>query len=287
MKKIYLLIAIYSLLISPAFASCDYLDKCAPEAYGISSKAGQTVSKFSGMTFLTEKIAQAIIKKELKKETKEKFKVEMKSFSVKDLVQGKFKSLNISGKNLEMDGVYLTSLEIKTLCDFNYVKLEKKAIKFEENMVIGFETEISDTDLRKTMKSSGYLEMLNKINLSPMGMTLFKLEGADVRIKNNKLYFTINVKSGFLYKPMPIVIAADVKVEDGRIVLTKVDLVNMYTRIDLSNITYILNSLNPLTFSIDVLENKDTKLSVQKVDIIGDKIIVNGNVFIPKNTVKK
>lgn len=269
-----------------AFAICDYSAKCAPKAYDLSSRGAQITSKITGMTFLAEKLAQFIIKKELKKAAKEKFKVEMKSYSINDLRHGRFKSLKISGKNLNIDGVYLTSLEAKTLCDFNYVELYKNNIKFKENMVMDFAMEISSQDLQKTIQSTGYLDKLNKTNLSCFGITFFKLNGAEVQVKNNKLYFTVKVTTPMSANPIPIVVRSDLKVEDGNIVMTKIDLVNVFTVIDLSKITYLMNALNPLTFSTEILNNKDSKMSIKTVDIIGDKISVKGNIFIPKNTLK-
>ena len=284
-KNMVLTVCIMIICSAQAFAACDYLDKCPVAPVGLSSRAGQITSKYTGMTFLSEKIAQSIIKHELKKATKEKFKVEMKSFGVKDLAEGKFKSLKISGKNLDIEGVYLTSWEVNTLCDFNSVEFVKKSIKFRENMVMEFATEMSDTDLRKTMNSGGYLDKLNSVNLSSMGMTFFKLDGADVKIKNNKLYFTVKIRSQLFPAPISVAVVSDLKVEDGKIVMTKIDFVNLFTRIDLSKITYILNAINPLTFSMDILENKNTKMSIQKVDVIGDKIVIIGNILIPKNTI--
>lgn len=288
MKRLVLILCLLVFGTTQAFAICDYSAKCAPKAYDLSSRGAQITSKITGMTFLFEKVAQFIIRKELKKATKEKFKVEMKSYSPSDLLNGRFKSLKISGKNLDIDGVYLTSLEAKTLCDFNYLELNKKtkSIKFKENMIMDFVMEISDKDLRKTVQSAGYLDMLNKTNLSCFGITFFKLSGADVQIKNNKLYFTIKVTTPISANPIPVVVRSDLKVEDGNIVLTKIDFVNAFTVIDLSKITYLMNALNPLTFSTEILNNKDSKMSIKTVDIIGDKITVKGNIFIPKNAVK-
>ena len=283
-ENLILLLIVVAFCVNPVFANCDYTNQCQSQAYDLSSTIGQKISRCTGTTFLAEKIAQFIIKKELKKATTEKFKVKMATYSAKDLAQGRFKSLEITGKNLEIEGANLTSLELKTLCGFNYVDISKNPIKFKENMVMGFKTEISDADLRKTMHSTGYLDKLNNIKLSGMGITFFKLDGADVKIKNNKLYFTIRVTSAILFaKPVDMVVAADLKVEEGQIVLTKVDFVNMFARIDLSKITYLLNAINPLNFSLDILENKNTKMSIQTVNIIGDKITVAGTVFIPKS----
>lgn len=283
MKRLFLVFLIL-LFANPSFSAvCNYANMCAPKAYDISSKGCRVTSRVTGMTFLVEKIAQHIIKKELKKATKEKFKVEMKSYSANDLIHGRFKSLKISGKNLDIEDAYLSSFEAKTVCDFNYVEVGKKSIKFKENMVMDFSMVISNEDLQKTVKSAGYLDMLNKVNLSGLGITFFKLDSADVQIKNSKLYFTINVTTPMSAKPLPIVVSSELKVEDGNIVLTKVSLINIYTVIDLSKMTYLLNILNPLTFSTDIFNNKDSKVNIQNVNIMDDKITINGNIFIPKN----
>lgn len=283
MKRVILILVLILFYTTQAYAACDYSNMCALKAYDISSKRCQITSRVTGMTLLAEKIAQQIIKKELKKATKAKFKVEMKSYSAKDLMQGRFTSLKIYGKNLDIDDAYLTYFEAKTACDFNYIVLDKKSIKFKENMVLNYAIEISNQDLKKTVQSTGYLDMLNKTKLSAFGITFFKLDKADVQLKNDKLYFTLNVTTPMSSNPIPVIVRSDIKVEDGNIVLTKIDLVNAYTVIDLSKITYLLNALNPLTFSTDILNNKSSKMKIQTVCIKGDRIYINGNVFIPKN----
>lgn len=283
MKKFLLLLCLIVFCINPVFAICDYIDFCPPHAYDLSSKIGQTISRRTGVTLLSEKIVQAKIKAQLKKATNQKFDVYVKTYSFMDLIHGRYKSIIISGKNLNINGVYLTSLELKTLCDFNYVQLDKTPIKFKDNIVIGFSTVISDEDLGKTMKSNGYLDKLNCVNVHGCGITFFKLSGAGVNIKNNKLNFKIKVTSQLLLeKPLDIDIATDLKSENGRIVLTKIDIGNIAKGVDLSKVAQHLNSMNPLTFSLEVLENKDTKMCIKDVKIIGNKISVKGNIFIPK-----
>jgi len=284
MKKLVLILGLMVLTSAQAFAICDYSSLCSPKAYDISSKGGQIFSTASGMTFFAEKFAGFLIKKELKKATKEKFRVDMKSYSANDLAHGRFKSLKISGRDLDIDGVYLTSFEAKTLCDFNYVDLSNKSIKFKENMAMAFSMEISDTDLRKTMQSSGYLNMLNKVNFSGLGMTFFRLSGADVQVKNDKIYFTIKVTSPMSSVPLPVVLSYDLKVQDGRIEAAKVALVNVYSVMDLTKAASVLNILNPLTFSTEILNNKVSKISIKNVDVKGDRIFVKGEILIPKNS---
>lgn len=283
MKKILLLLSFMTFIAIPTFASCDYLDLCAPYAYNLSSKRWQIISMRLGATLLSEKIAEARIREELKKTTKQKFNVFVKSYSFQDLLYGRFKSITISGKKLNIDGVYLTSLEMRTLCDFNYVQFDNNPIIFKENMIIGFSTVISDEDLMNTMKSRGYLDKLNCVNVHGCGITFFKLSGAGVSIKNNKLYFKVRVTSQLLLeKPLDIEMSTDLNAKNGRIVLTKIDLKNVVKGVDLSKVANQLNTINPLTFSLEVLENKNTKMCINNVEIIGNKILINGNIFIPK-----
>lgn len=286
MKNFLLIFSLITNIAIPAVASCDYTGFCAPYAYNLSSKRDQLISMRLGATLLSEKIAQFRIKEELKKITKQNFDVSVKSYSIQDLLRGKFKAITISGKNININGVYLTSLEMKTLCDFNYVQFDNNPMEFRENMIIGFSTVISDRDLIKTMQSSGYLNKLNCVNVHGCGITFFKLSGAGVDIENNKLHFKIRITSQlFLEKPLDIDMSTDLNAKNGRIVLTKIDLKNVVKGVDLSRVANQLNSMNPLTFSLEVLQNKNTKMCINNVEIIGNKIRVNGNIFIPKTEI--
>lgn len=288
MKKTHILLillAIYATVIVSvaAFANCNYLNYCPKQILKSKSNVGQIVSLRTGATFLSEKIAQARIKYELKKATKQNFTVSVKTFSILDLLQGRLKSITISGKNINVNGVYLTSIELKTLCDYNHVQFNKKPIRFKENMVVGFSTVIADTDLMKTMESSGYLNKLNCVNVHGCGITFFKLSGAGVNIQKNKLNLKIKITSQLLLeKPLDVNLSTDLKAENGRIVLTKINLGNLAKGVDLSNVANQINKINPLTFSLNILENKNTKMCIQTAKIDGNTIKVSGNIFIPR-----
>lgn len=287
MKKLALIVSLLICFATPCLAVCDYSNLCPQSTKGLSSNAGRIISKRIGATSLSEKIAQSRIREDLRKSTGQNFDVSVKSYSFQDFVHGRFKSIVISGKNLNIHGAYLTSLELKTLCDFNYVQITRNSTKFKENMIVAFSTEISDSDLLNTMSSSGYLDKLNCVDVKGCGITFFKLSGADIKIKNNKLVFTVRVTSQLLLaKPLDIVMSTDLTVEDGRIVLTKVKMGNLVKGVDLSNVVNQVNAVNPLTFSLDVLENKNTKMCIKEVKITGDRIIIKGNIFIPKNVIK-
>ena len=52
---------------------------------------------------------------------------------------------------------------------------------------------------------------------------------------------------------------------------------------DLQKLDFILNYLNPLDFSVQILDNKDAKVSVDNVDIKNNQIVTSGVVVIPKD----
>src|SRR5574344_3107005 len=109
MKKNFLIILMSLIFFAaPVFADCEYTDMCA-QPTGLSSKASQIASGITGATLLSQTVAQSLIKKELKKATNQKFSVKVKAYSLQDLKNGKFKYLRISGKNLDFDGIYISS----------------------------------------------------------------------------------------------------------------------------------------------------------------------------------
>ena len=89
--------------------------------YDLSTSFGSTLSRFTGMNFLGSKIAEQVLKSQITKNADGKFKVSVKSYSVDDLKSGRFKSMEIHGQKVVADGVHFSTMDIQTLCDFNYI----------------------------------------------------------------------------------------------------------------------------------------------------------------------
>ena len=163
-KKLIALLTTIMLTSSITFA--DDLTQFCAQPYDMSMKGTKFLTAITGMNFLSRAIANSVVKSELKKSTGAKgFKVKMNSFSAKDLAAGRFRGLDISGDNLDFDGVYVTQFNANTVCDFNYVKATTKDIKFKENFIMKYNMTISDVDLRKTLLSKNYLTFLNSLNI--------------------------------------------------------------------------------------------------------------------------
>lgn len=284
MKKLVLTISLMLLSTNLAFAGCNYQNMCTkPDCYKISSGVSRFFSKATGSTFVFEKAAQAIIKKELKKQTGANFDVKLKAFSANDLLGGKFKSLTIKGQNITVQGNSISNISIETLCDFNYVDLKSKPMKFKENMVLKYSLEISDADLKKTLQNGGYLDKINKINLSGLGIKLFKIDGSSIDIKEDKIFF--NLGASFLGSARPVKMSAalDLNVKNGKISRASIDLPALFTTFDLDDFKYLLNEFATLNFTVNIMENPNTKIQIENINIVNDKLHISGTVLLPKN----
>ncbi len=98
MKKIILLLGMLLLTNSVSMAACEY--NCV-EPYNMNSGFRTFLSGVSGLNFMTEKAAQRLLKREISKVAKNDFlEVKLDSYSSKDLKNGIFKSLSVSGRNV-------------------------------------------------------------------------------------------------------------------------------------------------------------------------------------------
>lgn len=287
-KKLIALLTTIMLTSSITFAE-DLTQFCA-QPYDMSMKGTKFLTAITGMNFLSRAIANSVVKSELKKSTGAKgFKVKMNSFSAKDLAAGRFRGLDISGDNLDFDGVYVTQFNANTVCDFNYVKATTKDIKFKENFIMKYNMTISDVDLRKTLLSKNYLTFLNSLNIKVGPMNLMELKDVDVKLKADKFYFILKMNNQIFGRNVPVTLnmSSKMKIENSQFKVSEVTFENFNQKISLTQLTNVLNLINPLNFTVDVLNNKNTKLALNNFDIKGNKIMLDGTVFVPKNTEQK
>lgn len=278
-----------AILIGLSAQASDLSAMCA-QPYDLSMKGTQVLTNVTGMTFLSQAIANSIVKKELKKATgtKKGFKVKMKSYSAKDLANGRFKSLDINGKNLNMDGIYVSNFNASTICDFNYVKATPKSVKFKENFAMNYSMTLTNDDLRKTVLSDEYIKFLKSLNLKMGGLNLFELKNADVKMKDGKFIFSLAMNNTmFNYSiPLNLDVSAKMKIQNGKFQVSEVAWENINRKVSLTQITNLLNVINPLNFTVDILNNPSSKVALKTFDIKDNNLNIAGTIFIPKNTVE-
>lgn len=280
MKKLLLVLGIMALAANGASASnCAY--QCV-EPYDLSNGASRFMSAVTGSNFLGEQVAKVLLKKEILKNAEGKISTKVDSYSVKDLKKGIFKSILVKGKDLEMEGVHFTSLQINTLCDFNYISMEDpKNPVFKEDLPLAFSVVMTEDDLNNTMMSDDYKRIIENINM--LGSGMFNVSSSKIKIRNNKLFYILKVSLPFVKNTQNIVLATDLKVVKGEIDFTNTKLINDSLTFDLRKADKLINYLNPLDFSLNILENRDAELTVQNVKIQDNKIYADGFLVIPKD----
>lgn len=282
MKKV-LLTLLFLFIGQTGFASCDIQSCVAP--YDLTSGFSRFFSKITGQNFIASKIGESLTKKAIKKEiTSGKIDVNLKSFSTRDLKAGRFKSLEITGKDVVVDGIYISYFNTKTLCDFNYVVQDKNGkVIVKEDIPVRVNVVITEDDLNSTMNSSDYKRMLSDINTIGGTLNLFQIVSTSVKLKNGKMYYIMKYALPFVRKPQEIVISADLCIHNGEIILADTNLVNDSLALDVHSFSKILNYINPLDFSAKILENKNARFNIQNVKISNGKIDIDGQVTVLKD----
>lgn len=282
MKKV-LLTLLFLFIGQTGFASCDIQSCTAP--YDLTSGFSRFFSKITGQNFIASKIGESLTKKAIKKEiTSGKIDVNLKSFSTRDLKAGRFKSLEITGKDVVVDGIYISYFNTKTLCDFNYVVQDKNGkVIVKEDIPVRVNVVITEDDLNSTMNSSDYKRMLSDINTIGGTLNLFQIVSTSVKLKNGKMYYIMKYALPFVRKPQEIVISADLCIHNGEIILANTNLVSDCLALDVHSFSKILNYINPLDFSAKILENKNARFNIQNVKISNGKINIDGQVTVLKD----
>ena len=285
-------LAVFTLLVS-GLLTAGSSDEAASSyycaaPYDLSSKPARMFTKVTGANFMSEKIAERMLKSEVTKNADGRFKKKKKSFSLSDLSAGRFKGMQIHGENGVADGVYFSTMDLKTLCDFNYIDYDKKnsTAIFKEDFPLFFGVSISENDLNNTMKAAGYDAMVEKLNSFGITLSLFNIASTKVKIKDNKFYFVFGIKIPILNtmpnKTFTVAFDSDLNVVNGKIKLDNPELINDFIRVDMAKMVSALNYLNPLEYSLDVMENKNAVLNVQEVNIADNKINISGIINVPK-----
>ncbi len=283
MKKMILSFVLLLAVQGVQAQDCSTL-KC-PAPYDLTSGFSRGMSTVTGQKFLSEKIGEKLVKKAIKKNiTSGDIKVNLDAYSVRDLKAGRFKSLEIDGKNVDIQGVYISSFNAKTLCNFNYIANDKKGNYIvKEDIPASFNAIITEEDLNKTMLSSDYKRMIDDINSIGGNLNIFQITSTNIKLKNDKMYYVLKYSMPFVRKTKELVITANLKVENGQIELANTSFLNNSMALDVDKLSKLINYINPLDFSAKILENKDAKFNIETVNISNGKITIDGNMTILKD----
>lgn len=284
MKKIFkflFTLLVFVLFQNTTFAIEDIQSYCPAEPYPVGGKVASSISKITGTNWLFTNIAESRVKYALKKETNSNFDVKIKAFGGKNLIEGKFKSLNISSDNVKYEGFYFSNVKAYTVCDYNQVKFNSYDFTFPENLVLKYDGKITQNDLNKSILRPEYKEKINKFNKSFSNILSMKVYEPQFTISGNRIYMDFKVLLPFIGTKT---ISSDfsLKADNGQIVVADFNISNALS-FSSDNILSILNIFNPLNFNVSLNENNKALNVIQNVNVVNNEIVFDGVFIVPKS----
>lgn len=268
MKKVLLLIIAGLLISLPATAKTDKY----------SAEYLKNRKHFAILNPPVEGIAQSVIRKSLKKETGANFKVKFNGYTLSSMKKGIFKYLEITGKDVIVEGIEVPYVNIKTLSDYNYVDYTQDPVVFKSDMYFAYSMKLSEKSINDALKNQDYQKTIQKVN--KLAYPLFTINDVCVRIRNNKVY--IIMQYNFPISPAKqnksFMISTSFKVENGQIKAHNIGLDKAYGNLSIDKITNLVNLLDPLSFTIDLMDSKKCKGKLDNLEIKDNLIQVNGRL---------
>ena len=282
MRKIILLLGLLLAVNNTSYAACDY--SCTAP-YNMNAKYKTFFSAISGYNSFVENKAESILEKEIAKFiVSDNLKVDIESFSPGDLKNGIFKSSEITANDLVVNDIHLSYLNLSSLCDFNYIKSNGSDLTFMEDFPMSFDIVMTQDDINRTMKHERYQKIVKDINkLAAKSGVGLQIESTTVAIKANKFYYIIGVNVPFVRREQKLVFESELIIKNGNIDFHNTKLVSGPFKLDLKKVDFIMNYLNPLDFSVNIVANKKAEINVKNVEIKDNQILTDGIIIIPKD----
>lgn len=276
MKKILILL-ISLCILSPVFAKAD---KTSVEYL-------RNRKHLAVMNPIAEKIAEKAIKKAIKKECGGKYKVEFDGYTLGSMKIGIFKNLIITGKNLEVEGIEIPYLQLKSITDYNWIDYRQEPMAYKSDMEFAYSLHLDEDSVNYALKNKKYKEKIDKIN--NIAYPLFTLYDTKIKIKNDKLYLIMeyNLPLSPFKKNKVFIVSTSLEVDNSKIIARNINFDKSYGNLSLKKVGNLINMLDPLTFTLSLIESKDCQGRVDSVKIIDDIIEINGRIYIKKSELKK
>lgn len=270
MKKILLTLMICSIFSGICYAKEDKFS----EDYLKNHK------HFSILNPFAEGVVEHSIKSALKKETGANFKVKFDGYTISSMKKGIFKNLEITGKDVEVEDIILPYVHLKSISDYNYVDYTQDPIVFKSDMSFDYDMLLSQDSINKALQHSSYQDVLKTIN--DIAYPMFQVKGVSTKIINNKVYILIeyNFPIALSTKNRVFVTSSEFKVQNGKIKAANVKLDSAYGNISLDKVANMLNMLNPLEFTVQLLESKNCDAKIENIKIVDNKVKINGKIYV-------
>ena len=270
MKKFYIFLVVFMFFVVPVSAKIDRT----------SAEYLKNKRHFSIMNPAVERVAQRVIRSLIKDESGHNFKVKLQGYTFSSMKKGIFKYLEIVGEDFFVEDIPISYAEVKTLTDYNWIDYKQEPPVCKTDMVFSYQVKLSEESINIALQKKEYDKVLEDLN--KRAYPLFTMNDVKVRIKNNKLYLVMfyNFPISPMAKDRSFSVSTGFKVFNNKIIADNIMLNPAYRSLQSDKIANLVNRLDPLSFTLSIMNTKKCNAKVENVKIIDDLVEVNGKIYV-------
>lgn len=239
--------------------------------------------KVTGINFLTKKIVETAIEKELKDELNSKFNADLDIFTLKRLKSGEFKNLLLISDNFRYRAMSISDFKAETICPYNQIIYKNKKVYYPNDLPFKFNANITNNDIKNIIKSKEFQKQIQRSAVKINGFTTLEVQEPIVTIKNGQLEFSIPIRTFLSNEPFIMNLNSNIEVANNKIMLKDTTFSTNSNIINIDILGGIINQVNPVAFQINSIDSKYCKIYITSAKIEGNIIKTEGIFIINKN----
>lgn len=247
------------------------------------------IQKYSGFSFITEKLTEQLIKSYIKFKTKSKKTiVDLDSYSGLDLLKKKIKAATVESNDLEVKGIPIKHFEIE-IKDPIYIK--KLALKKKKRnkivLPIAIKSEIIIdlnninavvNNIPKWKKNLGEVEL----PVPPFGTTKVELSNLKIHAQEEgrvNVSLRVTSKESLDSEPLDVAFTGNIALKDKKIIIENLeseakDIFTKDSDLEKSFSSFLEDLVNPI-FNLSKYEKKGFTIEDVKLDFDSNNLILN------------
>ncbi len=239
--------------------------------------------KVTGINFLTKKIVETAIEKELKDELNSKFNADLDIFTLKRLKNGEFKNLLLASDNFRYKAMSISDFKAETICPYNQIIYKNKKVYYPNDLPFKFNANITNNDIKNIIKSKEFQKQIQRSAVKINGFTTLEVQEPIVTINNGQLEFSIPIRTFLFNEPFIMNLKSNIEVANNKIMLKDTTFSTNSNIINIDILGGIINQVNPVAFQINSIDSRYCKIYITSAKIQGNIIKTEGIFIINKN----
>ncbi len=239
--------------------------------------------KVTGINFLTKKIIETAIEKELKDELNSKFNADLDIFTLKRLKNGEFKNLLLASDNFRYKAMSISDFKAETICPYNQIIYKNKKVYYPNDLPFKFNANITNNDIKNIIKSKEFQKQIQRSAVKINGFTTLEVQEPIVTINNGQLEFSIPIRTFLSNEPFIMNLKSNIEVANNKIMLKDTTFSTNSNIINIDILGGIINQVNPVAFQINSIDSRYCKIYITSAKIQGNIIKTEGIFIINKN----